>query len=124
MPYHLKWDGDRVAFHFSGDVSSQDIVESNQRVYGDPRFDDIRWQLVFFDEATSASFKAEDVRLVAYMDGAAATSNPRVTVVFIGSGEVMNQVETTYSQAKAEPPWPVLTFDSRAEAISYIEQKG
>ena len=120
MPYKINWKPSYVSFDYFGAVSSEDIIESNKEVYGDERFDTLRWELVSFDETETVAFKTANVRLIAYMDEAAARSNPRISVAFVGKTDILKQVEDAYAATGAKPTWPVLHFDSREEAIAHI----
>ncbi len=122
MPYKITWEPTYVSFDYHGEVSSEDIIESNKEVYGDPRFDQIRWELVSFDETESITFTNANIRLIAYMDQAAARSNPHISVAFVGKTKILQEVEDAYSNTGVEPIWPLLHFDNREEAIAYITQ--
>lgn len=122
MPYQIKWNEDYVLFEYFGNVSSRELVESNEQVYGDPRFDTLRWELVYFDQAESVSMDERTIRLIAYMDQAAARSNPNITVAFVGKSEILQKIEELYQKTDSNPIWPLLRFDSCDEAIAYINQ--
>lgn len=122
MPYKVTWKPNYVSFDYFGIVTSQDIIQSNQEVYGDERFDKLHWQLVSFDETESVQFEPANIRLIAYMDQAAARSNPKITVAFVGKTKILEEVATAYAETNIEPVWSIIQFDSREEAVSYINQ--
>ena len=122
MPYTIKWERDYVLFEYFGEVSSEELIESNKVVYGDARFDDLRWELVYFDLADSVSFDERTIQYIAYMDLAAARSNPNVTVAFVGQTEILERIESLYAKTGSNPVWPIFRFDSCEEAIAYITQ--
>lgn len=122
MPYRITWKDKLIVFEYYGKVTSADIRESNQQAYGDSRFDSLKWELVLFDEAETVEFKESDIRLIAYMDKAAAQSNPYITVVFAGKSEAMEQIQELYSKMDSAAPWPVVSFDSYESAIAHISE--
>ncbi|MDQ8187125.1 hypothetical protein [Pelagicoccus sp. SDUM812002] len=122
MPYRINWKSSYVLFEYFGKVTCADIVESNKEVYGDERFDDLRWELVSFDEAESVAFKENSIRLIAYMDQAAARSNPHITVAFQGTTKILKEVEVAYSNTGSKPTWPVVHFETREEALAYLTE--
>lgn len=122
MPYRITWNPKYVVFEDLGIVTSEDIIESNKQVYGDERFDELSWELVSFDEADSVSFIPSNIRLVAYMDKAAARSNPKITVAFVGESQILEDIEKAYADVLAHTSWPVIRFDSADEAVAYITQ--
>lgn len=120
MPYRINWQDTYIVFEYFGKVTSADIRESNQEVYGDSRFDNLKWELVLFDKADSVEFRESDIRLIAYMDKAAARSNPYIKVAFVGTNKVLDQVKKLYSKSENAVPWPVLEFESYDRAIAQI----
>lgn len=121
MSYRINWGKRYVIFEYYGDVTAHDILESNQIVYGDERFDSLRWELVCFDEAESISFEQVSIRIVAHMDHGAAISNPNITVIFVGTSETLNQVNRCYAQVDGPRKWPVKTCETREQAIALME---
>ncbi|MBK1880421.1 hypothetical protein [Pelagicoccus mobilis] len=122
MPFNVTWKKKFVLFEYFGDVSSSELIESNQDVYGDQRFDDLNWELVYFDKADSVELDERTIQFIAYMDLAASRSNPDIIVAFVGQTEVLDKIETLYSNIGKDPVWPVIRFDSCEEAIAYITQ--
>lgn len=123
MPFEIKWNRDFVLFDYFGKVTSRELVKSNELVYGDSRFDSLRWELVHFDRAENVKIVERDIRLIAYMDQAAFRSNPNITVAFIGKTSVLDDVEKLYRISGSAPTWPQIHFESYDEAIAYITQK-
>lgn len=122
MPYRINWGKRYVVFAYYGDVTANDILESNQIVYGDERFDALRWEFVCFDEAETISFTRESVRVVAYMDQGAAISNPNITVVFVGASETLDKVNSCYAQVDGQRKWTVKSCETRDQAIELMER--
>lgn len=122
MPYKINWETRYVSFEYFGVVTSEDIISSNQQVYGDSRFDSLRWQLVSFDKTESIAFKTSDIRLIAYMDKAASHTNPNITVAFVGKTKILEEVAAEYDAVSTSTNWPLLHFESCEEAISYFHQ--
>ena len=123
MPFSIHWHDRAVVFEYSGKVTSQDLLRSNQQVYGDERFDRLRWQLVFFDEVETVEFTNSDVKLIAYMDRGAAISNSNITVAFVGESQLLDDVNNIYASHAKSPAWPVTHFESREKAWEAVSQQ-
>lgn len=123
MPYSIHWHDRAVVFAYSKTVTSQDLLLSNQEVYGDERFDRLRWQLVFFDEVEGVEFSPSDIKLIAYMDRGAAISNPNITVAFVGESALLDEVRKIYATHAKTPAWPVTIFQSRESAWDAVGQQ-
>lgn len=122
MPYRLEWEDKHVIFEYFGEVTANDFLHSNQVVYGDERFDHLRWQIVAFDEVTSWDFSPQTVKHIRYMDNAAALTNPQITVCFVGASEKIEEIGTAYVEAGAEQTWPVLHFETMEAAIEHVRK--
>ena len=121
MPYQLTWDDHMIVFDYSGEMTSQDILCSNRIVYGDPRFDQLRWQVVCVDQVHSVNFQKKDVKLIAYMDKGAALANARISVAFAGDSTLLQKLYSLYAKYVEPDPWPVYYFESREDALQYIK---
>ena len=121
MPYQLTWDDHLVIFDYVGEMTSQDVLRSNRIVYEDPRFDQLRWQLVCVDRVHSISFHKKDVKHIAYMDKAAALANPRISIAFAGHSSLLQEIYSLYAEYIESDPWPVFYFDSREDAMQHIK---
>ena len=71
MPHTLSQNSKQVLFEYFGLVTTDDILTSNSDVYGDPRFDELRWQIVLFDRVSRVNYFKKDVKKIAFLDMAA-----------------------------------------------------
>lgn len=111
-----------MVFEYFGEMTAEDVLESNREVYGDPCFDDLRWQVVFMDGVESVKFEEQSIKAIAYMDRAAARSNSRIRVAFVGDSALLKELHATYARFVKEEPWPVLRFPSREAAFEHIRR--
>jgi|GEM_PF-2519583 len=123
MAFSLTWTAYTVIFEYSGLMSSRDIIESNEQVYGDSRFDHLRWQLIFADRVETVGFIEQDVKKIAFMDRAAARANTKIKVAFAGSSELIKNLFESYSKWTDDGTWDVYYFESREAALRHIEDK-
>ena len=122
MPYSLKWFKTVVVFEYSGIVTSSDILASNQEVYGDYRFDELRWQVVYFDEVEDARYSEVDVKKIAFLDRAAFLSNPNITVLFVGDQSLLGELYASYARFQSEQGWQSFHIEDRAEVHRYLAE--
>lgn len=122
MAFKLEWKDRVVVFEYSGEVTSEDILESNQFVYGDHRFDALRWQLVFFDEVSVVNFNERDVKKIAFCDKAAFVTNSRIQVLFVGKTELVREMYTLYESFVGESFWPTIYLEERKDAWNCLRE--
>ena len=115
MPYNIEWKNRIVVFDYSGIVTSQDILRSNQEAYGDMRFDQIHWEVVLFDSVERIEFLEKDVKKIAYLDMAAYRTNPNITVVFVGDSEIVRELFELYESIVQDRSWPAVLVENRRD---------
>ena len=48
MPHELIWETEGVYWNYSGEVAGQEIIDASTKIYGDSRFDNVKYKLVNF----------------------------------------------------------------------------
>lgn len=122
MPYSIAWNKETVCCTFSGAVSGEELATCNLSMYGDPRFDDIRFQLFDMLKVTHVSFERDDVKLVAAYDRAAAKVNPNVKCALVSTDHVALKLSEVYRHENIGSPWEAKAFRSREEACEWGRQ--
>jgi hypothetical protein len=120
MTFKIEWVEGGVFWNYSGTVSSEEILESNKEVYGDERFDQIRFEVVNFLDTNGIEFTAKDVRIVAALDRAAALTNPRIRVVLLATEPRIVEILQAYLQGIRGGPWIAQVFSSLDEAAVWL----
>lgn len=122
MPYGIKWTKKGIRWKFFGIVTSAEALESNLAIYGDSRFDSIRYQIADFTEVEELRLDDKDLKKIAFLDKAAARSNPRISVAIIAPGEALQQILTDYAKYSHDTPWKTKLFETTKSAEDWIEQ--
>ena len=120
MPYSTAWEPGGVIWTFWGVVSGEEILRSNQEIYGDARFDELKYQIVDLTRVERFDATRDDMAMIASNDIAAARSNPRVRVAVAARDELIRELSVFYETASAGSPWRQRIFDSVREARSWV----
>ena len=118
MPHSTQWDRNGVIWQYWGVVTGDELLESNQEIYGDARFDEMKYQVVDLTEVERFDVSEDDMMVVAANDKAAARTNPNVRVAIIASDSTILQLSRIYGAATAAT-WKQRVFDTSAEAQSW-----
>lgn len=120
MPYTITWETEGVIWAFHGSLTGEDAIQANLDIYGDPRFDDLRYQIVDISKVEQFDIPSESLETAAAMDDAAALSNLRLVVAVIApEGEAL-EVAETYQSAMSSSSWKVRIFPAMEEAREWI----
>lgn len=112
MPYITEWKQDGLIWTYSGILTGTELIQSNMDVYGDPRFDEIHYQIVNMLQVTENSVTDADMRKIAYLDMAAARSNPNIRVAIIQADHLAQE----YEDYTTDNHWPTKCFTDLASA--------
>lgn len=121
MSYQIIWTNAQVEWNHYGTVTGSEIIQSNKEIYGDPRFDDLRSQLVDLSAAERFEISEKEMRYVAYLDAAAARSNSRIRVAVVATDENARQAYHDYVGNIKKPVWEYKLFDNREAAQDWLD---
>jgi len=101
MAFELIWQAKGVIFLYSGVVTTEDALVSNEIYYGDPRADDTEYQIVDFSRALQISVEADDIDTIAAMDTVHFSTNINHKyhirkIAFIGEEALIKQIRQLY----------------------------
>ena len=121
MPYTIAWEPKGVCWEYSGNVTGDEIVEASTSIYGDPRFDDLRYKLVNFIGADAIDMNEKQVDIVSSQHKAAAISNPHIKTAIVSKTVTENIKKFVFNLN--DSPWPVKVFDDIEEANKWLGRK-
>ena len=121
MPYEIIWETSGVVFRFSGKVSDEELVASNEDVYTSPLFPSMKYQILDFSLIESFDVASATVRQVAESDRRAAKANPNVKTAIFGSDALMRGMSNMYAliHESVGGTWAVEIFEHEKEARAW-----
>lgn len=123
MPYTTTWEAHGVVWNYSGTLTGNELLQSNLEIFGDERFDDIRYQIVDLTAVNAMEVTGKHMRKIAHLDMAAARTNPRVRVAVVTTSEGGIDITDIYNQYTAEKsPWQTKIFSTREAAEAWVSQ--
>ena len=122
MPYKLDWEHNGIYWKYYGNVSGKEIIEASTAIYGDQRFDSLKYKLVDFLDVENIKMDKDEVALIAFQHRSAERSNPYVknAIVIKPSGcEMANNFAAFFSDSS----WDVQLFQNLDEANNWLDRK-
>jgi hypothetical protein len=119
MPYEIEWSHHGVVKHFTGDVTSDDVISSEQEIVGNSNYMSLKYvlstyllaQRVIMDHTQRRDLRA--LRLGGYY------SNPRIKYAFVTKDMAING-PIEQSVADGETLHPVRVFDRYEHAAEWL----
>lgn len=120
MPYRTVWLEKGLEKTASGIVTGCELIASRKELYGDPRFDNVEYILSDYSSAEAIEIAEQDVKIVAFMDGAAAMSNPNCRVAIVSPNNNKIPLANYYTQLSKNSPWQTRVFQTVEQAREWI----
>lgn len=108
-----------MTWTFWGVVTGDELLRANREIYGDERFDEIRYQIVNLTRVERFDVTPADMAVMAENDHAAARANPSVKVAVAASDETIRQLSLYYEAQSSDSAWDQQVFDTLSEAESW-----
>lgn len=119
--YKLEWEHEGVYWKYYGEVSGEEVIVASTAIYGDPRFDSLRYKLVDFLDVENFKMAKDEVALIAYQHRAAEISNPNIkTAIVVGAG---NGLANKFADFFSDSSWEVKVFHDLGEANIWLDRK-
>lgn len=122
MAYKTIWKNKGIHWIFSGNVTGDEIIKSSTEIYGNPKFDTLRFQIVDFLAAESFDVTTEAMEEVSVMDLAAAQTNPVLKVAVIATDAQGARLVELYESTTGSAPWETELFTTLADAHAWIDK--
>jgi hypothetical protein len=120
MPLESTWAGRSLHRRFYGLVLAGEILSSNDAIYGDARFDELRFIYADFMDAEDVLVDTAQLKRLAALDHAASLSNARVKLAIIVAASHLQELARIYKQHNSRGGWSVEVFSSRAAAATWM----
>lgn len=120
MPYTIVWNPGAIIWTFYGIISGKDAIQANLDIYGDPRFDNLRYGIVDLSNVEQFNIANEDLEVAAALDDAATITNPRLVIAVIATTEEALRVAALYESAMGTSKWKVKVFSAMNDAQQWL----
>ena len=122
MTINIKWEGKGIYWKASGIVTAEDIFETDKEINADPRYDDVRYQVIDLLDVTDMNVKVHEVTQIASFDKASQLSNPRIKIAIISTDETTQSLASLYSAESLNSPWETRIFNTLKDALEWVQE--
>ena len=120
MAYELLWEVNGVFWKYSDKVTGSEIVEASTSIYGDERFDTLKYKLVDFLDVESIEIDKKELSLIAFQHLAAERSNPYIknAILLKSNHKMAHDFASFFSKSS----WEVKIFTDRDKANIWVDR--
>lgn len=124
MPYTTEWLDHGIIWTYSDVLTGNELLESNLSIFGDERFDELRYQIVDLTQVTAVEATESHMRKIAHLDMAAALTNPRIKIaVVFPASPIANEFHQQYLKyTDNKSPWETKAFANLAAAKAWAQE--
>jgi len=119
MSYEITWEAFGVVKRFYDHLTGDDLKQSAMKLYGDERFDNIKYVINDFLGVTEISATGVDVEEINAMDMAASYSNKGMKLAVVANKERIVALATQY-KSSPDNIYPVGIFSTVADARNWL----
>ncbi|MDZ7743709.1 MAG: hypothetical protein U5Q03_18735 [Bacteroidota bacterium] len=123
MPYNINWEPKGVYIKWSGKITRQENLDVNGIIYGDPRFDLLKYQISDILDSDARALTNTDVKVVASLEARAAIWNKNLLVAHITIDPKLIKQIKMYEEIMKESNWRFGIFDHEKDARQWIREE-
>ena len=120
MSYHINWESDCVTINWECKISLEENIEANGVIYGDKRFDQIRYQVSNLLNANLSQMLIKNIKVVGELDKQSSIWNKRLQVVHIATDSHTLKLIDYWEQLMQGSGWSFKTFSTINEAEKWV----
>jgi hypothetical protein len=121
MAHTITWKDKGIIWAYTGTLTGPELLESNFKIFGDERFDDLRYQIADLTGVEKFDFNAKHMRKIAHLDMAASQTNPRIKVAIVTTSEIGVELTRVYEKYTSEKSsWDTGIFANLKDAETWL----
>ncbi len=120
MSFKIEWKDSNVIVSFSRILTYKDSYEANNLIYGDSRFDDMKYQIADFSKVEKFEFTENESNVIAILEKSSSTWNNNVKLAIVTSASVcLSSIIDPYLERMKSTNWKIKIFKNRIEAENW-----
>lgn len=120
MANQIVWEPKGVLIILSGTVTAYEVARINDTLYGDARFDHIKYQIADYSLVTQNLLTAPDGKVIGMMDRSSSRWNTHMLDVLITKDPAFKPVIDTYAKMLKDTQWKFRVFETLEEGYAWI----
>lgn len=122
MPFTITWKPDGVIIHLSGEISFEENMKFNGEIYGDARFENIRYEIGDYRNVTKFNISEKEAAVIANLESHSARWNNHLKMAHVTNDPYMTNLIRQYEESMADTAWEFGLFETMEEAEAWVIQ--
>jgi hypothetical protein len=121
--FTYEWLDCNIIVTFFGEISINDIIDANNVIFGDIRFDKMEYQIFDYSNIEGIDLEEDVSEIISRLDMAANVWNSRVKVATITQDAYIRDLISVYNEKMQSSKWQAKTFDTVEDALKWCSLK-
>ena len=123
MSFKIEWKGSNVIVTLSKNFTYKDSYEVNNLIYGDSRFENMKYQISDFSKIEKAEFTADEIKIITTLEKSSTVWNNKMKSAIVTSPSVcLNFIIDPYLEAMKSTNWEIKIFKNSIEAEKWCSK--
>ena len=122
MKYKIEWTHNNPMITFHGDISFQDLYPVDGKIYGDSRFEMMKYIIYNLLDANSFYLNHLDLKVISTLDKSASRWNKKIKLACVSQDNNTKKVTLEYKNLMVDSNWEIGLFDTVDEALAWCKQ--
>ena len=120
MAHQYHWEENGLLRVYTDKISGDEVFDSNLKLHGDMRFDDIQYVINDFTRVTDFAVSEQDIAKIAIVDNVASKSKPVLKIAIVATLEPLLDWINKYLSGMQGSPYECQIFASLDEARQWV----
>ncbi|MGJ8591831.1 MAG: hypothetical protein ACSHXF_04750 [Aquaticitalea sp.] len=123
MSYKIDWIRNDVIVTFKGTVSLEELREADGKIYGNSKFDDLKYGIYDFTDTDVLEMTYEDIKFNAAVGKSASIWKPYVKLALVSQDDDITNLIMTFINLMKDYSWDLNYFSELDGALSWVGAK-
>jgi len=123
MSFNIEWKGSNVIVSLTKNFVYKDSYEANSLIYGDSRFDTMKYQIVDCSKIEKAEFTEDEIKIITTLEKSSSIWNNKIKMAVVTSDTVcLDFMLDPYFEGMKNTNWEFKTFKNIIEAEKWCTE--
>lgn len=123
MTFNINWDKEGVYVKFRGIVTAQDLIDSNNYLMSNAKFDSIDYQIFDFLDIEKFKVSSYDLSIIGTMNKSQTDFKKDMMIAIISEDDNVKEIIKEYDQLLFGTNWITKDFSSVDSARTWFNKK-
>lgn len=123
MGYTIEWKHADIIVKFDGKLIKEDILSVDNQIYGNSKFDKMKYQIFDYSQVSEVALSEADVKMISILDKSSTIWNNHVRVAIITDDVKIFGLAEIYRAILIDTKWLVEIFTNFDEALAWCTEE-